>query len=72
MELDTVKLADLLAKECRVVLFCKWGSVIHGLYEKGRKDYAGFEQRLRPHLPRLIERGFSIYDPFANSPEVTR
>jgi len=38
----------------------------------GRKDYAGFEQRLKPHLPRLRERGFSIYDPFADSPEVTR
>ena len=40
MELDTVKLADLLATDCRVVLFCKQGSMIHGLYEKGAKGYA--------------------------------
>ena len=39
---------------------------------KERKDYVGFEQRLKPHLPRLEERGFTIYDPFSNSPEITR
>ena len=39
---------------------------------KNRKDYTTFEQRLRPHLPRLRDQGFTIYDPFTNSPEVTR
>ena len=39
MELDAMKLADLLAKKCRVVLFCKDGSMIHGLYKKRNPEY---------------------------------
>lgn len=35
-----------------------------------RKDYASFEQRLRPQLGWLKRRGIGFYDPFANSPEV--
>ena len=39
---------------------------------KQRKEYVGFEKRLKPHLPRLEARGFAIYDPFANSAEIKR
>ncbi len=35
-----------------------------------RKDYAGFETRLKAELPVLRARGINTYDPFANSPEV--
>ena len=40
MELDTVKLADLLCRDCRIVLFCKEDSLIHELYRKGDKEYS--------------------------------
>ena len=39
MELDTIKLADLLNDSCRVVLFCKRGSMIHALHEKRARVY---------------------------------
>ena len=39
MELDAVKLAELLARQCRVVLFCKHGSMIHGLYSRRDHEY---------------------------------
>jgi glycosyltransferase involved in cell wall biosynthesis len=58
MELDTVKLADLLATDCRVVLFCKQGSMIHGLYEKGAKKYAcePVKFRSRTLSPAMLAR----------------
>jgi hexosaminidase len=37
-----------------------------------RKDYASFEQRLKPHIPALKSRGISAYDPFVNSAEIKR
>lgn len=37
-----------------------------------RKDFASFETRLKPHLPRLKSRGLNYYDPFTNSPEIRK
>lgn len=37
-----------------------------------RKEFVGFEGRLKSHLPQLKARGIHYYDPFADSPEVKR
>jgi len=37
---------------------------------ESRKDFDSFETRLKPHIPALKERGFSVYDPFLNTPEI--
>ena len=37
-----------------------------------RKEFSGFEDRLKSHLPQLKERGIHYYDPFADSPEVKK
>ncbi|MFH0778393.1 MAG: family 20 glycosylhydrolase [Candidatus Eisenbacteria bacterium] len=34
-----------------------------------RKDYAGFEERLKSHLPRLRAAGIAPWDPFAETPK---
>lgn len=39
---------------------------------RGKKDMASFKTRLQQELPRLTARGIRFYDPFENSPEVTR
>ena len=36
------------------------------------KEFAGFEVRLKSHLPQLKKRGIHFYDPFAESPEVKK
>lgn len=36
-----------------------------------KKDFASFEQRLKPQLPWLKQHGIGYYDPFTNSPEVS-
>ena len=38
---------------------------------ESRKDYASFEERLKPQLRWLDKRGIGYHDPFAKSPEVT-
>ncbi len=35
-----------------------------------QKDFAGFSERLKIHLPLLRQRGIACYDPFAQTPEV--
>lgn len=35
-----------------------------------QKNYDDFAARLKVHLPQLKQRGITVYDPFANSPEV--
>lgn len=42
-----------------------------GWTPSGRKDYAGFETRLKAELPVIKAHGITAYDPFAKSPEVT-
>jgi hexosaminidase len=37
-----------------------------------RKDYASFQNRLKPHIPELQARGLHPYDPFKNLPEIKR
>ncbi|BDS08802.1 beta-hexosaminidase [Oceaniferula spumae] len=37
-----------------------------------RKEFANFESRLKLHLPQLKQRGIGYYDPFTNSPEITK
>lgn len=39
MELDAIKLADLLCSDCDVVLLCKKGSNIHAHYTAEKKEY---------------------------------
>jgi glycosyltransferase involved in cell wall biosynthesis len=39
MELDTIKLADLLCSECEIVLLCKKDSYIHAHYKADKKQY---------------------------------
>lgn len=36
-----------------------------------RKDFADFSERLRAELPRLRSGALAVYDPFADTPEVT-
>lgn len=38
---------------------------------EARKDFKGFSARLRNELPRLRALGFTVYDPFVDSAEVT-
>lgn len=67
MELDTIKLADLLEADCRVVLFCKRDSVIHGIYDKGGKGYicepVRFSSRaFSPSMLMAVRRAVRKYD----------
>lgn len=39
MELDTIKLADLLSEDCRIVLLCKKNAFIHSRIREAAKEY---------------------------------